>query len=452
MAVSGPEAVRTLRVYPQTQPLRGAVTVPGDKSISHRAVILGALADGDSTVRGWLPAGDTRATLDAVRAMGVEVDTEAVSDQRWELRIRGQGLEGLQEPRSALDCRNAGTCLRLLAGVLAGQRFASTLDGSEQLRRRPMQRIVEPLRQMGARIRSRDGKAPLAIRPATLEGIAYRMPVASAQVKSAILLAGLYAEDDVRVYQPGPARDHTERLLEAMGAPLTVEGNWIALAGTWEDDRTLASLDLAVPGDISSAAFPLVAAAVIPHSDVTVKNAGLNDTRTGLLALLQEMGAALTKANEAETAGEPAGDLSLRFDELHAAEAGGEVVVRAIDEFPIWAVAASQAAGVSTLRDAAELRVKEVDRISVLAGELRRMGVDVTEKQDGFSIAGPVRLQGGDVDSHGDHRLGMALAIAGLAAANPTRVRNAGCVADSFPGFVETMQALGARMEWVTQD
>ena len=450
--MSDPEPKKTLRVYPQTQPLRGAVTVPGDKSISHRAVILGALADGGSTVRGWLPAGDTRATLDAVRALGVQVETDAGSDKRWELRIRGQGLGGLQEPHSALDCRNAGTCLRLLAGVLAGQRFASTLDGSGQLRRRPMQRIVEPLQQMGARITSRDGKAPLAIRPATLRGITYRMPVASAQVKSAILLAGLYAEDDIRVYQPGPARDHTERLLQAMGAPLTVEGNWITLDGAWPGERKLTPLDLTVPGDLSSAAFPLVAAALIPRSEVTVKNAGLNDTRTGLLVLLREMGAALTTAHEAETAGEPAGDLTMRYGELHASSAGGKVVVRAIDEFPIWAVAATQAAGASTLRDAAELRVKEVDRITVLARELRRMGVDVTEREDGFTIKGPVGLQGGDVDSHGDHRLGMALAVAGLAAANPTHVRNADCIADSFPGFVETMQALGARMEWVTED
>ncbi len=443
--------MKTLRVYPQTEPLRGAVTVPGDKSISHRAVILGALADGASTVRGWLPAGDTRATLDAMRAMGVVVEAEALSQQRWNLRIKGRGVDGLQEPTAALDCRNAGTCLRLLAGVLAGQRFASTLDGSEQLRRRPMGRIVDPLRQMGARIRSEDGKAPLAIRPATLHGITYRMPVASAQVKSAILLAGLYAEDDTRVYQPGPARDHTERLLQAMGARLTVEGNWITLSRAEAGERHLAPLDLTVPGDISSAAFPLVAATLIPHSDVTVKNAGLNETRTGLLALLQEMGATLTTANEGTTAGEPAGDLTVRFDELHGAAAGGEVVVRAIDEFPIWAVAATQAAGTSTLHDAAELRVKEVDRISVLAGELRRMGAALKEREDGFTVEGAIRLQGAVVDSHGDHRLGMALAIAGLAAAGPTDVRDAGCIADSFPGFVETMQALGARMEWVTE-
>lgn len=444
--------MKTLRVYPQTDPLRGAVTVPGDKSISHRAVILGALADGMSIVRGWLPAGDTQATLEAVRAMGVEVETDIVSEQRWNLQIRGRGLDGLQEPAGALDCRNAGTCLRLLAGVLAGQSFASTLDGSEQLRRRPMRRIVEPLQQMGAQIASRDGRAPLVIRPATLRGIRYRMPVASAQVKSAILLAGLYAGGNTRVYQPGPARDHTERMLQAMGARLTVEEKWISLTGSPAGDRRLEPLDLAVPGDMSSAAFPLVAAALIPHSEVTVQKAGLNETRTGLLALLQEMGASLTTADEGTTAGEPAGDLTVRFDELHGAAAGGEVVVRAIDEFPIWAVAATQAAGASTLRDAAELRVKEVDRISMLAGELRRMGAAVTERKDGFTIEGPVRLQGAEVDSHGDHRLGMALAVAGLAAAGPTQVRNAGCIADSFPGFVETMQALGARMEWVTDE
>lgn len=444
--------MKTLRVYPQTEPLRGAVMVPGDKSISHRAVILGALADGLSVVRGWLPAGDTQATLEAVRAMGVEIETDMVSEQSWNLQIRGRGLDGLRKPAGALDCRNAGTCLRLLAGVLAGQSFASTLDGSEQLLQRPMRRIVEPLQQMGAQITSRDGRAPLDIRPAALRGITYRMPVASAQVKSAILLAGLYASGDTRVYQPGPARDHTERLLQAMGARLTLNEKWVTLAGTAAGERHLEPLDLTVPGDISSAAFPLVAAALIPHSEVTVQKAGLNETRTGLLALLQEMGASLTTADEDTTAGEPAGDLTVRFDELHGAAAGGEVVVRAIDEFPIWAVAATQAAGESTLRDAAELRVKEVDRISMLAGELRRMGAAVTEWDDGFTIAGPVRLRGAEVESHGDHRLGMALAVAGLAAAGPTHVRDAGCIADSFPGFVETMQALGARMEWVTDE
>lgn len=439
----------TLRVYPQSAPLQGTITVPGDKSISHRAIMLAALADGHSVVRRWLPAGDTRATLGAMRSMGVDVRVDESSPQAWDLKIEGRGLHGLQPPAAALDCRNAGTCMRLLAGIMAGQRFPSTLDGSEQLRRRPMERIVDPLRAMGAAVESRDGQAPLHLRPASLRGISYEMPVASAQVKSAVLLAGLYARGETRVYQPGPARDHTERLLQAMGAPLVVDGNWISLRQSDDGDLRLAPLDLTVPGDISSAAFLFAAANVVPHSQLTIENVGLNPTRTGLLELLTSMGAQFTVENERQSAGEPAGDVTARFAELHGGDAAGDVVVRAIDEFPIWGVVASQAAGRSVLRDAAELRVKEVDRIGRLAGELRRMGVAIAERDDGFSVEGPIRLKGASVDSYGDHRLAMALAIAALTAAEPTTIGNAECIADSFPGFVQTMRRLGAQMEWI---
>lgn len=438
-----------LRVTPQTGPLWGTISVPGDKSLSHRSVLFGALAEGESVVRGWLAAGDTRATLEAMRALGVEIAVDRQEGATWDLRIQGRGLHGLRSPAASLDCQNAGTCLRLLAGILAGQDFPSTLDGSAQLRRRPMRRIVEPLAQMGARIEAEDGTAPLSITPAELEGITYRMPVASAQVKSAVLLAGLCARGETRVYQPGPARDHTERLLAAMGVPLTVDGNWITLPAAPSEGWSLQPLDLTIPGDISSAAFPLVAAMLVPHSRVTVTGVGLNQTRTGLLALLAEMGATYVVTNRRTTAGEPAGDIGVTFEELQSSTARGEVVVRAIDEFPIWAIAATQAAGRSRLEDAAELRVKEVDRIAVLAGELRKMGVAIEEHAGGFTVSGPVRPAGGDVSSHGDHRLGMALAVAGLVARTPTRIHEAEVVADSFPGFVEAMQALGARMEWV---
>jgi 3-phosphoshikimate 1-carboxyvinyltransferase len=320
------------------------------------------------------------------------------------------------------------------------------LDGSEQLRQRPMRRITDPLAQMGAQIASANGRAPLHITPGQLHGIEYRMNVASAQVKSALLLAGLYANGPTRVYQPGPARDHTERMLAAAGVNIQVDGDWVCLeAGDWQ----LEAFDLTVPGDISSAAFPLVAAAIVPHSQITVTNIGFNDTRTGILDMLQAMGASFTIANERVTGGEPAVDLTFRFDELHGTTVGGTAVVRGIDEFPIWSVAATQAAGNSIANDAAELRVKEVDRISVLAGELRKMGVDLTEKPDGFTVHGPIRPHGAVVDSHDDHRLGMSLAVAGLVATSPTTIQNAHCVADSFPGFVETMQALGANMVWV---
>jgi 3-phosphoshikimate 1-carboxyvinyltransferase len=288
----------------------------------------------------------------------------------------------------------------------------------------------------------------LRITPSQLYGVEYRMNVASAQVKSALILAGLYAARDTAVYQPGPARDHTERMLTAMGVPIFTEGNWVRLAMN-EWDKRLIAQDLTVPGDISSAAFPLVAAAIVPHSQITVTNIGYNETRTGILDMLQGMGATFKLANERVTGGETAVDLTFAFDELHATDVRGTTVVRGIDECPIWAVAATQAAGDSTAHDAAELRVKEVDRIGVLAGELQRLGVKLTERPDGFTVHGPTRLQGATVDSHDDHRLGMALAVAGLVATSDTTIQNAHCIADSFPGFVETMQALGANMEWV---
>lgn len=426
--------------------MRGAVRVPGDKSISHRAVLFAALAEGASAIRGWLPAGDTQAMLEAVQALGVAVTPTRQTAQAWDLRVEGRGLHGLQAPVAPLDCRNAGTALRLLAGVLAGQRFASTLDGSPQLRRRPMRRIIDPLRAMGAAIADDDGRAPLRLQPAPLRGIDYPLPVASAQVKSAILLAGLYADGATAVHEPGPARDHTERLLQAMGAKLTVNGPTIRLAA---GARRLAPLALAVPGDISSAAFPLVAAAIVPEADVQVQQVGLNETRTGIVSLLQAMGSDLAPANEQYSGGEPLGDLRLKAAPLTAVAVAGPVVVRAIDELPVWAVAATQAAGVSTLHDAGELRVKEVDRIAVLAGELRRLGARVFELDDGMRVEGGVPLRGAAVDSHGDHRMAMALAVAALVADGPTTIADAGCIDDSFPAFVSTMRALGATMEWL---
>lgn len=420
---------------------------------------MAAIANGRSHIRNWLPAGDTLATLAGIQALGIQVEVDKKSPQAWDLQIEGKGLHGLQPPSGPLDCRNAGTFMRLMAGILAGQSFPSVLDGSGQLRKRPMGRIIDPLRQMGAEITAVDNKAPLAIQPATLQGREFQMTIASAQVKSAVLLAGLYARGVTRVIEAGPSRDHTERMLAAMGAAIQFDGRQVVLGnGDWEtgDYKTrdyqttrLNPLDLTVPGDISSAAFPLVAAAIVPHSQITIQNVGLNETRTGLLDVLQMMGASFTFANERTTGGELSADLTVRFNELHAADVSGEVVVRGIDEFPILAVAATQAAGETIVHDAAELRVKEVDRISVLAGELRKMAVTMIEHADGFTIVGPVRPYSAEVDSHDDHRLGMALAVAGLVTHGETLVHDASCVTDSFPGFVETMQALGARMEWI---
>jgi 3-phosphoshikimate 1-carboxyvinyltransferase len=410
--------------------------------------MLAAVADGTSHIRRWLPAGDTLATLGAIQALGVRVGIEKRSETAWDLQIEGRGLHGLRPPTAVLDLRNAGTGIRLLAGIMCGQSFPVTLDGSEQLRKRPMRRIAEPLRLMGAKIETTDGRAPLHITPTTLHAIQYQMPVASAQVKSAVLLAGLYAEGDTAVYQPGPARDHTERMLAAMGVNVETEGDWVRLRRLEVGEWRLRPLDITVPSDISSAAFPLVAAAIVPHSEITIENVGMNETRTGILAWLRAMGANFTLTNERVTGGEPAADLTVRFDELHSANVDGDSVVCGIDELPIWAVAATQAAGSSTVRDAAELRVKEVDRIGVLAGELRKLGIEMDEYPDGFSVHGPVRPSGAAVDSHDDHRLGMSLAVAGLVATGETTVHDAACVADSFPGFVETMQALGANMKW----
>ncbi len=432
-------------VRPQKTPLQGTITVPGDKSISHRAVMLAAIGNGRSTIRNWLPAGDTLATLAGIQSLGIQVEIDKKSPQSWDLQIEGRGLHGLQAPTGALDCRNAGTFMRLMAGILAGQSFPSVLDGSAQLRKRPMRRIIEPLSRMGADISSPDGKAPLNIQPALLQGFEYQMTIASAQVKSAVLLAGLYANGVTRIIEAGPSRDHTERMLAAMNADIAWRDGIVELHG----GRELEPLNLIVPGDISSAAFPLVAATIVPHSHITVQNVGLNETRTGILDMLHAMGANVAIQNERTTGGEPIADLIVRFDELHAADIGGEVVVRGIDEFPILTVAATQAAGNTTVRDAAELRVKEVDRISVLAGELRKTAVQIEEHPDGFTVTGPMRLYGAEVDSHDDHRLGMSLAVAGLVTHGETLVHDAGCIADSFPGFVETMQALGARMAWV---
>lgn len=434
----------------QVTPLSGVISVPGDKSISHRAVMLAALAEGASTIRNWLPAGDTLATLDIVRALGVAVEVNQRTPHSWDLRVEGRGLHGLRKPGGVLDCRNAGTAIRLLAGIMAGQHFPSVLGGSEQLRKRPMGRVTEPLRLLGADIKSEEGHAPLTIRPAALHGIEYKMNVASAQVKSSILLAGLYTNDTMRVYQPGPARDHTERLLMAMGTIITSQEGWVTLGDAPPGGRRLLPLDMTVPGDFSSAAFPMVAAAIVPGSLITIRQVGVNSTRIGLLEMLRAMGADITISNQQVTGGELIADLIISHTPLQATDVGGPTVVKAIDEFPVWAVATTQASGSSTARDAAELRVKEVDRIAVLAGELRRMGAAMDEHDDGFTIRGPIPLQGNTVDSHDDHRLGMALAVAGLAAEGTTVVNDAACMADSFPGFVETMQRLGASIEWAT--
>ncbi len=413
--------------------LSGAATVPGDKSISHRAVMFGALANGVTRVHKWLPAGDTSASLGAVQALGIPVERSG----EGELTIHGGQLH---EPRAALDLVNAGTGIRLLTGIMVGQPFASVLDGSSQLRRRPMNRIINPLRQMGAEIQGVNGYAPLTIQPASLRGIHYDMPVASAQVKSSILLAALFAEGPTVITQPGPARDHTERMLSAMGVELYTEGNTVTLV----PGKPLQPMDFTVPGDASSAAFPVVAALIVPGSDITLTNINLNPTRTGIFDVLLEMGADLTITETGTEAGDPVGTIRARHSALKGVEVGGEVVVRMIDEFPIFMVAALMAEGRTTVRDAQELRVKETDRLAVMTAELTKLGALVSETADGFVIDGTQALAGATVDGHDDHRLSMSLVVAGLAAVGETTVMDARCAADSFPGYAETMASLGA--------
>lgn len=416
-------------------PLRGASRVPGDKSISHRAVMFGALAQGATHIRDWLPAGDTEASLAAMRALGVPVDRLSAT----ELIVRGGEL---RQPDAPLNLVNAGTGIRLLAGIMVGQPFPSVLDGSEQLRRRPMKRIIEPLTAMGANIHGVDHKAPLIIEPARLHGIHYMLPVASAQVKSAILLAGLFADGETVVTEPGPGRDHTERMLTAMGVNLTVDGAVVTL----KPGQPLRPMDFTVPGDFSSAAFLIVAALLIPGSDITLTNISLNPTRTGLLAVLREMGADIAVEETGLQAGDPVGTIRVRHSALRAVEVGGDVVVRMIDEFPIFMVAALAAEGTTTVRDAAELRVKETDRLRVMTAELTRMGARIQEYDDGFSLDGLQTLHGAHVDGHDDHRLSMSLVVAGLTADGEIRVDDARCASDSFPGYAETLASLGAEV------
>lgn len=449
-----------LTIHPAKE-LFGTARVPGDKSISHRAAMFASLAEGESRVRNFLPGGDCLATVSVLRALGVTIDQPSST----ELRIDGVGLHGWQEPVAALDCVNSGTTLRLMAGLLAGQSFFSILDGSSQLTRRPMARIVEPLRQMGATIHGRqDGRlAPLAIRGNALGGIDYTLPVASAQVKSAILLAGLYSNGLAIVREPAPTRDHTERMLTAMGAQVGKLGQVIA---SERPRRPLLPLDLTVPGDISSAAFVLAAGLLAPGGHITLEGVGVNPTRTGILDILQAMGADLRIENLREEAGEPVADIIVTgmgsasrgdaasrrggvtppLPPLHGVEIGGDLIPRAIDEFPVIAVLATQARGRTVVRDAAELRVKETDRIATVVAELRTLGARIEERPDGFVIEGPTELHSAPVSSHGDHRLAMALTVAGLAAAGPVLVEDTACIADSFPGFERMLRSLGAEL------
>lgn len=422
---------------------KGEFSPPPDKSISHRAVIFSSLSKGKSVIKNFLRSEDTMSTLNAFRNLDVEIEEVKGGEGGFsgDLIIKGNGFYGLKEPLNVIDCRNSGTTIRLLSGVLSGNPFFSVLTGDEFLRKRPMARVINPLTQMGAEIIARDENRypPIAIKGKRLNAIKYTMPVASAQVKSALLLAALYADGETEITEPVKSRDHTERMLPAFGAKITVDGLRITIKGGTELEAT----DIHVPGDFSSAAFFLAAALLINNSDITIKGVGMNPTRTGLISALKEMGADIEITNIRSAYIEPVVDIHCRGSaELKAITIEKDQVPAMIDEFPILCVAATQATGITTIRGAEELRVKESDRIKTMANELRKMGAEIEEFEDGLSISGKATLKGAPVESYGDHRIAMAIAIAALIADGTTTIHGISSVNISFPGFFEILKKL----------
>jgi 3-phosphoshikimate 1-carboxyvinyltransferase len=416
--------------------LVGHVAVPGDKSISHRAVLIGAICDGETRVTGFGRSADTEATIGAVRALGVDVYEHGAET----LHVFGKGLRGLRAPGRPIDCANAGTLVRLIAGILAGQAGQSFgLAGDESLSRRPMGRIAEPLGRMGARLETTDGHLPMTVAGTTLHAIDYPLPVASAQVKSAVLLAGLLAEGETTVVEPAPTRDHTERMLEEAGASVTIRPTSVTIRPA----ERLSLADVEVPGDFSSAAPFVIAATLVPGSEVHVHGVNLNPRRIGLLDVLERMGANITVYNRRSIGGEPGGDLEIHSAPLVGTTVGATEVPLAIDELPLFALAAACARGESVLRGAEELRAKETDRIEATVDALRSLGVRARAREDGFAITGvPARIRGGRIESRGDHRIAMLGAVAGLASREGVRIEGADAVSVSFPGFYDMLDRL----------
>jgi 3-phosphoshikimate 1-carboxyvinyltransferase len=426
-----------VKVEPATA-LRGHIAVPGDKSVSHRAVLLGAIGDGEALVRGFGRSGDTESTIAAVRALGVAVHDDDVD----RLRIEGAGLRGLREPSGPIDCGNSGTTLRLLAGILAGQHGRFELSGDESLSRRPVDRIAEPLAQMGAHVESNEGHPPLVLEGGELRGIRYELPVASAQVKSCVLLAGLYANGRTTVVEPLPTRDHTELMLAAAGVRVRRQQRRISVGPV----ESLRLGEVVVPGDFSAAAPFVVAATLLPGSELTIHDVGLNPRRTGLLDVLARMGARITAFHRHRSSGEPVGDLEIRSAELVATTVRAEEVPLLVDELPLFALAAACAHGESRVEGARELRVKETDRIETVTDALRALGVRIAPTEDGFTVRGvPARPRGGRIHSHGDHRIAMLGAVAGLVSRQGVELEDVQAVAVSFPGFFELLDSVTQR-------
>ena len=431
-------------------PLIGTVKVPGDKSISHRSVMLGALSEGTTHVTGFLNGADCLSTISCFRKMGIEIE---LSDDETEVTIHGKGIRGLKKPSGILDCGNSGTTTRLLSGILAAQDFDSEVTGDESIQKRPMKRIMKPLSEMGADISSVRGNdcAPLAIHGQKLHGIRYESPVASAQVKSSILFAGLYAEGDTTVVEPALSRDHSERMLKALGASVSTR---ILPDGKAEitvshcDRLTAPSETLEIPGDISSAAYFISAALLVPGSDIVVKNVGINETRAGILTAYSSMGADITLENKRMSGSEDVADIHVRYTEgLHGTEIGGALIPQLIDELPVIAAVAAGAEGDTVIRDASELKVKESNRIAVMVEGLRTLGIEATETEDGMIIKGQghaLKIGSGEIDTHKDHRIAMTFAVLALAGSESTEVKllDADCISISYPGFYDDLAGL----------
>ena len=419
-----------------SRPLKGELTAEADKSISHRSVIFSGLARGESVIRNFLLAADTLSSYNCMRKLGVEMTREGSF-----IRVEGKGIEGLQEPFQVLDCGNSGTTIRLLSGLLSARPFFSVLSGDSSLNKRPMKRIISPLNSMGAVInaRSQGNYPPLAVNGQRLKGIDYTLPVASAQVKSALLLAALTAEGETTLREPHKSRDHTERMLHAMGARIQEEGLKIKLSPGVD----LLPQEFIVPGDISSAAFFIVAATIVPGSELLIKGVGINPSRSGIIEVLIQMGGNIKLENQQVISGEPVADLIVSHSRLKAVEISGDIVPRLIDELPVLAVAMAAASGTSIVHDAQELKVKETDRIEAITAELKKVGIQAQAIEDGFIIEGGGTLKGTQVNSHGDHRIAMSLAVGALLAEGETTIANPEAVDISFPSFWEELERLG---------
>ncbi len=411
------------------------IKIPGDKSISHRAVMLGSIAEGTTEIDGFLTGADCLSTISCFQQLGVNIQRDGEK-----VTVHGVGLQGLKEPDSVLDVGNSGTTIRLISGILAGQNFTSLLTGDSSIRRRPMKRVLDPLGKMGAEVLGRDNnnKAPFAIKGKELESISYKTPVASAQIKSAVLLAGLYSKGTTTVIEPEKSRNHTEVMLKGFGAEIEEGPNFSSVKGF----PKLMGQKITVPGDISSAAFFIAGALILPDKEVCIENVGLNETRTGIIDVFREMGGDIQIINERYTSGEKVGDIIVKSSKLKGITFGGEIIPRLVDEIPVIAVAATQAEGVTIIHGAEELKVKESDRLKTISKELSKMGADIEETDDGLIIKGGTPLKYADCESYDDHRIAMSCAIAGLVSDGGVSIDDLSCVDISFPGFFETIKSL----------